>query len=392
MNMKRIASLILAAMMALSLAACNGAPAPGATQSPAASGETLKIGVIGPYTGSVAGYGVAVRNAVELAFKEINASGGILGKTVEATYMDDKADPTEAANAYNKLVSDGVKAIIGPVTSGVTAGVAALAAEDNMLILTPTATADTVTEGYDSVFRTCYRDSYQGEMAAKFAAENLKVKKVAVLYASSDAYSTGLRDAFAGAAQGYGLDVVAEESTSAMDAVDFNTQLTSIQSKGAEMIFVPFYYDTVGPYIVPQARGVGFTGVLMGTDGWDGTIGTMVEDHSLYNNTYFTNHYAQDDPSEIVQNYVKNFTQAYGTDYLNAFAALGYDGAYMLKAAIEKAGSDDTAAIIQAMTGMEFTGVTGSFTLDETGTPTKAVTIIELKDGKAVWNGTVSAE
>lgn len=390
MTKKRIVSMMLAGLMTLSLAACAAPSQSSAPQQPA--GDTIKIGVIGPYTGSVAGYGVAVRNAVQLAFKEINESGGVLGKQIEATYMDDKADSTEAANAYNKLVSDGVKAIVGPVTSGVTAGVAALAAEDNMLILTPTATADTVTEGYASVFRTCFRDSYQGEMVAKFAAENLKVKKVAVLYASSDAYSAGLRDAFVGAAQTYGLELVAEESTSAMDAVEFTTQLTNIQAKGAEMIFVPFYYDTVGPYIVPQARSIGFTGVMMGTDGWDGTIGTMQADKSLYNNTYFTNHYAQDDPSEVVQNYVTNFTKEYGTEYLNAFAALGYDAAYMLKDAIEKAGTDDTAAIVQAMTGMNFSGVTGSFTLDETGTPAKSVAIIELKDGAAVWNSTVSAD
>ncbi|MDX9872980.1 MAG: ABC transporter substrate-binding protein, partial [Clostridia bacterium] len=147
--------------------------------------------------------------------------------------------------------------------------------------------------------------------------------------------------------------------------------------------------DAIGPYIVPQARAAGFDGYLVGADGWDGTLGTMVDDKSLYNNTFFTNHYAADDPSEKVQNFIKAYGEMFDPKTLNALGALAYDATYMLAKAIDDAGSDDTEAIIKAMTGMSFEGVTGSFKLDETNTPAKSVSIIEFKDGKAVWNSTI---
>ncbi len=403
---RRLLSLMTASALVFSLAACGSTststptpsasgtatPTPSASSSatPDNSSEPIKIGVISPISGGLAAYGEAVNNGIKLAIEEINAKGGVLNRELQViAYMDDKADSTEGANSFNKLVSDGAKAIIGSVTSGVTAGLATLADEQGMLLLTPTATADTVTEGTTSVFRACFRDSYQGEMAAKFAAEVLKVKKVAILYASGDTYSSGLYEAFKTAASTYGLDIVSTESSSSTDDTDYNTQLTNIAASGAELLFAPYYYSSVGPYIVPQARAAGFTGYMVGADGWDGTVGTMVEDKTLYNNTYFTNHYAPDDPNEVVQNFVKSYSDKFSPEALNALAALAYDSTYMLAQAIEKAGTDDTAAIVTAMTGMSFSGVTGSFTLDETGTPAKSVAIIEYKDGAAIWNSTV---
>ncbi len=347
-----------------------------------AESAPIKIGAISPNTGDLAAYGEAVSNGIDLAVAEINAAGGVLGRPLEITHMDDKGDSTEGANAFNKLVSDGVKAIIGSVTSGVTQGLGLLAMDEGMLLLTPTATADTVTDGLTGVFRACYKDSFQGEVAAKLAVD-LGVKKVAVLYASGDPYSAGLYESFKAAAASLGLELVAEESTAGVHDTDFTTQLTNIVASGAELIFAPFYYDTVGPNIVPQARNAGFTGYFAGADGWDGTIPNMVEDKTLYNKSYFVNHYAADDPSEKVQGFVKAYTDMFGAESLNALAALAYDSVYMLKKAIETAGTDDTAAIITAMTGMSFEGVTGSFTLDETGTPAKAAPVIELVDGTA---------
>jgi len=342
----------------------------------------IKVGAISPNTGDLAAYGEAVSNGIDLAVAEINAAGGVLGRPLEIIHMDDKFDATEGANAYNKLVSDGVSAIIGSVTSGITAGLGALADAEGMLLLTPTATADTVTEGLKGVFRACYKDSFQGEVAAKLAVD-LGVKKVAVLYASGDTYSSGLYESFKAASEALGLELVATESSSATSDTDYTVQLTNIVNSGAELIFAPYYYSAVGPYIVPQARAAGFTGYFAGADGWDGTIGTMVEDKSLYNKSFFVNHYAPDDPSEIVQNFVKGYTDTYGAESLNALAALAYDSVYMLKQAIETAGTDETAKIIEAMTGMTFSGVTGSFTLDETGTPAKSAPILEYVDGTA---------
>jgi branched-chain amino acid transport system substrate-binding protein len=209
------------------------------------------------------------------------------------------------------------------------------------------------------------------------------VKKVAVLYASGDAYSTGLRDSFVAACAKLGLEIVAEESSSGVADTDYTTQLTNIAASGAELLFAPYYYDTIGPYIVPQARATGFAGYMAGADGWDGTIQFMVEDKSLYNKCFFTNHYSEEDPSEKVQGFVKAYKAAFPPESLNALAPLAYDSVYMLAQAINAAGTDDTAAIVAAMKGMSFVGVTGSFTLDETGTPIKPVAFIEFVDGVA---------
>ncbi len=381
----KLVSLVLAMCMVLSMTAACKAKTEG-------SSETVKIGTIGPLTGSLAAYGTAVANAVKLAVDEINEAGGVLdGRMIEVVdYMDDKADSTEAANCYNSLVSEGVSAIIGSVTSGVTAGLATLADSDKMLLLTPTATNDNVTVGLPTVFRACYADSYQSSVCAQFLADS-GIKKVAVLYASGDTYSSGMYEGFKAAAEELGLDIVAVESSSATSDTDYSTQLTNIVASGAEAIFAPYYYDSVGPYIVPQARDAGFTGMMIGADGWDGTADYMVDDVSLYNNTFFTNHYAADDPDEQVQHFVSAYEEAYG-ETPNALAALGYDAAYMLAQAIDEAGSDETADIVEALAAGSYDVVTGTFTLDETGTPKKPCAIIEYVDGGMVWKATVAAE
>jgi branched-chain amino acid transport system substrate-binding protein len=355
------------------------------TEASADDGETVKIGIIAGITGETAVYGIAAQDGMELAFEEINANGGILGKQIEVIKYDDKGDATESANAFNKLDGDGVCAVLGPVTSGVCAAVAPLANEVGLVMLTATGTADTLTTSDDYVFRACFADSYQGYKAAQFAAQELGVKDVAIIYASGDAYSAGLCDAFEAASEKYGLNIVAKEGSATTSDTDFSAQLTTIAASGAEALFAPYYYGAVGPYIVPQAREAGFTGPIIGGDGYDGTLNVMLEDKSIYNDIYFTNHYAQEDPSDVVQNFVSNFSDKYGTDYLNAFSALGYDAACMIAQAIEEAGTTDRAAVRDAVADISFSGVTGSFTLDETGTPLKSVPIITFKDGAQVF-------
>jgi len=356
----------------------------------AQSGGTIKVGVLHALSGTMAISETALKDMALMTIEDINAKGGVLGgRPLEViAYMDDKADSTEGANAFNKLVADGAKAVIGSVTSGVTQGLATLAQSEGMLLLAPTATADSITEGATSVFRVCYKDSYQGRIGA-LLAQDLGFKKVAVLYASGDPYSSGLYASFKATCEEIGLEIVATESSSGVYDTDYATQLTNIAASGAEMIFAPYYYDTIGPYIVPQARQAGYTGAFAGADGWDNTQNTMVEDKSLYNNCYFTNHYAKEDQAPAVQNFVKSYTEKFGDASLTALAALGYDAAYMLAQAIETAGSDDTAAMVKAMTGMSFSGVTGSFTLDESNSPVKPCAIIEYKDGVHTYYKTI---
>lgn len=388
---KLVALVSAGTMTAALLAGCGstgGAAESAGSSDTAADGDSIPVGVISPNTGNLATYGESVLNGINLAVEEINAAGGVLGKNISIISYDDKADSTEGANAFNRLVGDGACAIIGSVTSGVTASLAPLADESQIVLLTPTSTADTITESDNYVFRACFKDSYQGKMAAKFAAEKLGVKKVAVLYASGDAYSAGVRESFDAACSELGLEIVAEESSSSTDDTEFSSQLTNIAASGAEFLFAPYYYNAAGPYIIPQARAAGFEGVIMGADGYDGTTESMLDDKTLYNNCYYTNHYSPDDTSDVVQTFVTAYNDKYGAKP-NALAALAYDSAYMIKDAIEKAGSTDRAAIRDAMSGMSFEGVTGKFILDETGTPEKSVAVIEFKDGEAVWNCTL---
>lgn len=378
-----------AAVMALSLAGCSGGSMDDSSSSSAkASGDSITIGTVTTNSGTAAAYGEAEVKGFELAVSEINAKGGINGKKVKLESMDDKGDATEASNAYNKLAGDNnVLAVAGPTISATTAAVAPLADQSKLVTIAPAATSDSIETG-NYLFRTCFKDSYQGEVAARFAAENLKVKKVAVLYGTGDPYSSGVGEAFAKAAEKLGLEVVDKESSSSADDTEYSAQLQKIQTSGAELLYAPYYYSVAGPYIIPQARSVGFEGYVMGPDGYDGL--KLTGDKSQYNKTYYTTHYSADDNTNTkVQDFIKSYKSKNNAEP-NTFAALGYDTIYMIKQAIEKAGENATREdVCNAVAGMTFDGVTGKFTMDKSGSPTKSVTVLEMKDGKPVYNTTV---
>lgn len=378
-----------AAVMALSLAGCSGGSMDNSSSSNAkASGDSITIGTVTTNSGTAAAYGEAEVKGFELAVSEINAKGGINGKKVKLESMDDKGDATEASNAFNKLSGDNnVLAVAGPTISATTAAVAPLADQAKLATIAPAATSDSIETG-NYLFRTCFKDSYQGEVAARFAAENLKVKKVAVLYGTGDPYSSGVGEAFAKAAEKLGLEVVDKESSSSADDTEYSAQLQKIQASGAELLYAPYYYSVAGPYIIPQARSVGFEGYVMGPDGYDGL--KLTGDKSQYNKTYYTTHYSADDNTNTkVQDFIKSYKEKNNAEP-NTFAALGYDTIYMLKQAIEKAGKNATREDVRnAVTGMNFDGVTGKFTMDKSGSPTKSVIVLEMKDGKPVYNTTV---
>lgn len=378
-----------AAVMALSLAGCSGGSMDDSSSSSAkASGDSITIGTVTTNSGTAAAYGEAEVKGFELAVSEINAKGGINGKKVKLESMDDKGDATEASNAYNKLAGDNnVIAVAGPTISATTAAVAPLADQSKLVTIAPAATSDSIETG-NYLFRTCFKDSYQGEVAARFAAENLKVKKVAVLYGTGDPYSSGVGEAFAKAAEKLGLEVVDKESSSSADDTEYSAQLQKIQASGAELLYAPYYYSVAGPYIIPQARSVGFEGYVMGPDGYDGL--KLTGDKSQYNKTYYTTHYSADDNTNTkVQDFIKSYKSKNNAEP-NTFAALGYDTIYMIKQAIEKAGENATREDVRnAVAGMTFDGVTGKFTMDKSGSPTKSVTVLEMKDGKPVYNTTV---
>lgn len=383
-------AIAAAAAMMVSMAACSGGSMDDSSSSAgAASGNTITLGSITTNSGTAAAYGEAELKGFKLAISEINAKGGLNGKKIKLESMDDKGDATEASNAFNKLAGDNsVLAVLGPTISSTTAAVAPLADQSKLPAIAPAATSDSIaTGGY--LFRTCFKDSYQGEVAAKFAAETLKVKKVAVLYGTGDPYSSGVGKAFAAAAKKAGLDVVDEENSSSADDTEYSSQLQKIQASGAEFLYAPYYYSVAGPYIIPQARALGYKGYVMGPDGYDGL--KLTGDKSQYDKVLYTTHYSPDDTSNTkVQDFIKSYKKANNNQEPNTFTALAYDSVYMFKQAYEKAGKNATREQVRnAISGMSFSGVTGKFTLDKKGSPNKSVIVLELKDGKPTYRTTI---
>ena len=383
----KLLSMLLVICMVFSLAACGDSAAPAAEGGEGSSGEPIVIGVISPNTGALAAYGNGIVTGVDLAVEEINAAGGILGRPVEVIKTDDQSDPTECLNAFNSLVSQGVGLIIGSATSGCTSAITDAANEEEVCLLSPTATADSITTEDDYIFRACYADSFQGAIAAAYAKQ-AGYEKVGVVYCAADVYSQGLFDSFSSAAAEYGLEVVVSESTASLDVQDYTNQFTSMVTAGVDFVYAPFYYDVIGPYVVPQARAAGYTGVIMGADGYDTTPDYVVEgaDLTAFNDVYWTNHYDPSDTSEKVSSFVSAYEAKYGS-IPSAFGATGYDCVYMYKAAIEAAGTDESSAVRDALadTSAVYECVTGTFSLDESGTPVKGAAIISfVSDGSAV--------
>ncbi len=384
--MKGFLSILLAGAMVLSLAAC-GAPAqnPGSTpENNGQEGGEIVVGVLAPLTGDVAIYGQSVKNAVELAFEEINAAGGVNGKTFRLEILDEKGDPTEAVNAYNILASKNIDILLGDVTSKPTLAVAELAAQDGIPMITSTATHPDVTTYGDNIFRACFLDPFQGGVQAKFVAENLGLKKVAVMYNTSDDYSSGIAQTFQEKAKDFGLEVVAYEGYGADDK-DFKTQLTKIQAAGAEALVLPDYYKTAA-LVASQAREIGLNCPIVGPDGFDGILDVVdAANVASVNNLYFTNHYYVGDTDPVVANFLKNYSNKYGSA-ANALAALGYDAAYIVAEAYKTTnGSTDKQAVIDALKNTNYTGVTGNVKYEAgSGDPVKSVSVIKIVDGQYV--------
>ena len=377
--MKKFNVVLLGA--ALLLTACGG------SKETSTEADVVKIGGIGPLTGPLAIYGVTSTNGSKLAMEEINKNGGILGKQVEYIVLDEKGDSTEAVTAYNKLVDEGVVALIGDITSKPSLAVAEVAAQDNMPMITPTGTQFNITEAGPNVFRVCFTDPYQGVVLANFAKNNLNAETVAVVVNNSNDYSDGVAKAFIEQAEKLGLKVVAKEGYSDGDK-DFRAQLTKILPTNPDVLVVPDYYEQVA-LITTQAREVGIKATFVGPDGWDGVAKTL--DPSAYGaieNSYFTNHYSLQDQSEKVQNFLKAYKEAYNEEP-SAFSALSYDAAYMVKAAIEKAGTTEKQAVVDALKSLDYSGVTGHLTFDEKNNPVKAVTVLKIVNGEYTFDSVV---
>lgn len=382
-------SLVLAMVLVLSLfVGCSSqqaaAPAPSANATESDKG-TIKVGLNYELSGNVATYGQGLTEGIELAVEEINSKDGVLGKQVELVKADNKSDNAEAANVATKLITrDKVVAILGPATSGNTKGAIPVATQHKVPLISASATADDVTVDSNGnvrefIFKTCFSDSFQGFIMANFAFEDLKVKNAAILMDNTSDYSKGLTASFKERFESLGGTVVTEQAYQAKEK-DFRAVLTNIKSANPEVLYLPGYYEEVG-LIVKQARELGLNVPVLGGDGYDSPKLTELAGNEALNGVYFTNHYSSMDDSPEVVKFKEAFNSKYGKDP-DAFNALGYDLAYFLADAIERAGEAEPLKIKDALEATkDFQGITGTLSVDENHNPVKAITIIEMKDG-----------
>jgi branched-chain amino acid transport system substrate-binding protein len=378
--------LALALFGVLGLSACNKG---GADTSPASGGEII-VGEFGSLTGSTATFGISTRNGIDIAVEEINKAGGILGKQVRVVVEDDQGKAEEAQTVVTKLITkDGVVAILGEVASSNSLAAAPVAQQNMIPMISPSSTNPAVTKKGDYVFRVCFLDPFQGFVMAKFAAQTLKLTKVAIFRENTSDYSVGLANAFIENFKKMGGTIVADESYS-HDNTDFNAQLTSIKSKSPQAIFVPGYYTEVG-LIAQQAKKQGLNVPLLGGDGWDSPKLTEIGGKDL-DGSFFSNHYAVDDPSPTAQKFLTAYKARFNTTP-DALGGLGYDAAMVLFEAIKRAGTTDGPKVRDAIAQTKgYAGVTGTITLNAERNADKPAVVLEIKDKTFHLRETISPE
>ena len=398
--MKKLVSVSLAAAMVASMTACGSnntaeTTAAAAAETIAAAGETsaaadgasFKIGLTGPLTGAAAAYGNAVVNGAKLAADEINAAGGANGYTFEVNGQDDENDTEKAINAYNTLKDWGMQILVGTTTSKPCIAVAAETANDNMFQITPSGSAVECVAN-DNVFRVCFADPDQGTASAKYIGEHKLATKVAIIYDSSTEYSSGLREAFVNEAANQGIEIVADEAFTADSNTDFSVQLDKAKDAGAELVFLPIYYQEAS-IILKHASDKEFAPIFFGCDGMDGILSVENFDKSLAEGLMLLT------PFSTTEETSKAFTDAYVAAYgiePNQFAADSYDAVYAVKAAIEQSGvtpdmsvSDICEGLKTAMTEIKIDGLTGSdMTWNAAGEPNKAPKAVMIENGEYV--------
>ena len=348
--------------------------------------DTFKIGGIGPITGGAAVYGQAVMNASQMAADEINEAGGINGYQIEFNFQDDEHDAEKSVNAYNTLKDWGMQMLLGTVTSTPCTAVEGEASNDNMFLLTPSGSAVESISG-DNAFRVCFSDPNQGTASAKYIGENKLAEKVAVIYNSSDVYSTGIYNNFVTESANQPFEIVSAEAFTEDSKTDFSVQLQKAKDAGADMVFLPIYY-TEASLILTQAAGMDYAPTFFGCDGLDGLLAVEGFDTSLAEGVMLLTPFAADADDEQTKAFVSAYEEKFG-DTPNQFAADAYDGMYIIKTAAEKAGLTpdmDASAICDAMktamTEITYDGLTGSgMTWSADGEPNKEPKAVVIKDG-----------
>ena len=385
--MKKFISVMLVAAMAVTaLTGCGS----NSSSSSKKDADKYYIGGIGPTTGATAIYGTAVKNGAQIAVDEINAAGGINGKQIEYRFEDDQNDAEKAVNAYNTLKDWGMQMLVGTTTTAPCIAVAGKTASDNVFQITPSASSpDVLSSGNGNVFQVCFTDPNQGVASAQYIAENKLATKIGIIYDSSDVYSSGIEEKFEAEAKTQGLNIVSKAAFTADSKTDFGTQLQKAKDAGADLLFLPIYYQEAS-IILKQADTMGYKPKFFGVDGMDGILTVENFDTKLAEGVMLLTPFAADAKDKAVQNFVKTYKEKY-EDTPNQFAADSYDAVYALKAAIEESkattdmsASDMCDALKGAMTKIKMQGLTGGkdgLTWNESGEVTKSPKAVIIKNG-----------
>jgi branched-chain amino acid transport system substrate-binding protein len=391
-------SLLLPVSCALGLAAgcdkmgeSNKGQASGSgagTSSTSESSGAIKVGHYGSMTGSEATFGISTDNGIKLAIKERNAAGGVKGRPIELVTLDTASKAAEAGTVVTRLINnEKVVAVLGEVASSASLAGGRVAQQYGVPMISPSSTNARVTQLGDMIFRVCFIDAFQGYVAAKFARENLKADKIAILYDQAQAYSQGLAGDFEKAFIELGGTITTKQAYTGGDT-DVSAQLQSIKDTSPQAVFLPGYYTEAGNFL-RQARKLGIKAPFIGGDGWDSTKLTEIGGDAV-EGSYYSNHYSADEQRPEVQSFVQKYKADYG-ETPDGLAALGYDSARILFDAMDRApslGGKDLAAAIGAT--KDFAGVTGKISIDADRNPVKAAVVLEIKGGKPVFAASVA--
>ena len=389
--MKKFLAFTMAAAMTLSLAACGGGSGSGSNTSADGSGSAaFKLGGTGPLTGDASIYGLAAQRGAQIAVDEINAEGGAI--QFELKYEDDVNDPEKAVNAYNALKEWGMQISLGSVTTQPGIATSSYNFVDSIFALTPSASSPDVISGKDNVYQMCFSDPNQGTASAKYISEQKLGEKVFIIWKSDDNYSTGIKDKFVAEAETLGLNVVGDATFTADSKNDFTVQLTQAKQAGADLLFLPIYYDAAS-LILTQANAMGYEPKFFGVDGMDGILTVEGFDTSLAEGVMLLTPFNADAQDEATQHFVKAYQDKYGETPIQ-FAADAYDCVYAYKQALETAGctpdmsaADINAKLKETFPTITFTGLTGDgagITWDATGAVSKSPKGMVIKDGAYV--------
>lgn len=389
--MKKFLAFTMAAAMTLSLAACGGGSGSGSNTSADGSGSAaFKLGGTGPLTGDASIYGLAAQRGAQIAVEEINAEGGAI--QFELKYEDDVNDPEKAVNAYNALKEWGMQISLGSVTTQPGIATSSYNFADSIFALTPSASSPDVISGKDNVYQMCFSDPNQGTASAKYISEQKLGEKVFIIWKSDDNYSTGIKDKFVAEAETLGLNVVGDATFTADSKNDFTVQLTQAKQAGADLLFLPIYYDAAS-LILTQANAMGYAPKFFGVDGMDGILTQANFDTSLAEGVMLLTPFNADDEDEATQHFVKAYQEKYNETPIQ-FAADAYDCVYAYKQALETAGctpdmsaADINAKLKETFPTITFTGLTGDgagITWDSTGAVSKSPKGMVIKDGAYV--------